>query len=149
MKELSIRNGFPASQALYPAAAAANLMYWIYWKNIKLGLWKAKMACCDDPTELPKMDRRELIRLQEQYGDLVRDLVTEDPEKVILKLLNNSSAYLTELAALRAHHASVRLKAIELLEKSSQSVLEQIVIKEPGSEFGLAAKIRLERLEPR
>lgn len=104
------------------------------------------MACCDDPTELPRMDRRELIRLQEQYGDLVRDLVTNDPEKVILKLLNNSSAYLTELAALRAHHPSVRMKAIDLLEKPSQSVLRQIAQKEPASAFGLAAQARLDAL---
>lgn len=105
------------------------------------------MGCCDDPTELPKMDRRELIRLQEQYGDLVRDLFTEDPERVILKLLNSSNTYLTELAALRAHHASVRLQAIESLEKASQAVLQQIVDKEPESTFGLAAKASLDALE--
>ncbi|MCQ8102856.1 hypothetical protein NP590_01960 [Methylomonas sp. SURF-2] len=104
------------------------------------------MACCDDPTESPKMDRRELIRLQEQYGELVRDLFTEDPEKVILKLLNHSSAYLTELAALRAHHPSIRLKAIDLLEQSSQPVLRQIAQKEPESAFGLAARARLDAL---
>lgn len=104
------------------------------------------MACCDDPTELPKMDRRELIRLQEQYGDLVRDLLTEDPEKVILKLLNHSSAYLTELAALRAHHASVRLKAISTLESSSISALLKIVEREPNGEFGEAAKARIAQI---
>lgn len=105
------------------------------------------MGCCDDPTELPKMDRRELIRLQEQYGDLVRDLFTEDPERVILKLLNSSTTYLTELAALRAHHASVRLKAIESLEKSSRTVLQQIVDREHESTFGLAARMRLDQLD--
>jgi hypothetical protein len=104
------------------------------------------MACCDDPTEPKKLDRRELIRLQEQYGELVRDLLTDDPEKVILKLLNSTDPYLTELAALRAHHASVRLKAIELLDKSSQSVLQQIVHKEADSVFGLAAASRLEQI---
>lgn len=104
------------------------------------------MACRDDPTEPKKLDRRELIRLQEQYGGLVRDLLTGDPEKVILKLLNDTSGYLTELAASRAHHASVRLKAIGLLEKSSLTVLQQIAEKEPNSEFGLAAKARLEKL---
>jgi len=104
------------------------------------------MGCCDDPTELPKMDRRELIRLEEQYGDLVRDLFTEEPEKVVLKLLNTSNSYLTELAALRAHYPAVRLKAIGLLEKNSRVVLQQIVDKEPESEFGLAAKARLEQL---
>ena len=101
------------------------------------------MGCCDDPTEPKKMDRRDLIRLQEQYGDLVRDLFTEDPERVTLKLLNNANTYLTELAALHAHHASVRLKAIAQLEKRSQTVLQQIIQKEPDSEFGLTAKTRL------
>lgn len=104
------------------------------------------MACCDDPTEPKKLDRRDLIRLEEQYGDLVRDLFTEQPEKVILKLLNNSNSYLTELAALRAHYASVRLRAIGLLEKNSRPVLQQIIQKEPQSEFGLAAKARLEQI---
>ncbi|WKJ90481.1 hypothetical protein QZJ86_21140 [Methylomonas montana] len=104
------------------------------------------MACCDDPTEPKKLDRRELIRLQEQYGELVRDLLTDDPEKVILKLLNDASGYLTELAALNAHHASVRLRAIALLEKPSMSILQRIVEKEPDSEFGLAAKSRLEQI---
>ena len=104
------------------------------------------MACCDDPTEPKKLDRRELIRLQEQYGELVRDLLTDDPEKVILKLLNSTNPYLTELAALHAHHASVRLKAIELLDKSSQRELKQIVQKEADSVFGVAAKLKLEHL---
>ncbi|CAD6872020.1 hypothetical protein [Methylomonas fluvii] len=104
------------------------------------------MACCDDPTEPKKIDRRELIRVQEQYGELVRDLLTDDPEKVTLKLLNSTNAYLTELAALNAHHASVRLRAIGLLEKSSLSVLQRIIEKEPESEFGLAAKSRLEQV---
>jgi hypothetical protein len=105
------------------------------------------MACCDDPTEPKKLDRRELIRLQEQYGELVRDLLTDDPEKVILRLLNSTNPYLTELAALRAHHASVRLKAIELLDKSSQAVLQQIVLKEADSVFGMAAKLRMEQID--
>ncbi|MGZ4959444.1 MAG: hypothetical protein ACXV7J_09335 [Methylomonas sp.] len=104
------------------------------------------MACSDDPTEPKKLDRRELIRLQEQYGELVRDLFTEDPERVILKLLNGASGYLSELAALRAYHASVRLRAIALLEKSSLPVLKQIAENEQDSEFGLAAKARLAQI---
>ena len=104
------------------------------------------MACCDDPTESKKMDRRGLIRLQVQYGELVRDLLTDDPEKIILKLLNSSNPYLSELAALRAHHASVRLRAIGLLDKSSQNVLQQIVQKEANSVFGVEAKLRLTHL---
>ena len=104
------------------------------------------MGCCDDPTEPHKIDPRELIREQEHYGELVRELFTDDPEKVILKLLNAANSYLRELAALRAHHPSVRLRAIELLDKKSQTVLEQILQKEPDSTFGLAAKTRLEHV---
>ncbi len=101
------------------------------------------MGCCDDPTEPQKVDPRELLREQEHYGELVRELFTENPEKVLLKLLTSSNSYLRELAALRAHYPTVRLRAIELLDKKSQSVLEQIVQKEPESAFGLAAKHRL------
>ncbi|OHX35634.1 MULTISPECIES: hypothetical protein [unclassified Methylomonas] len=104
------------------------------------------MACRDDPTEPKKLDRRELIRLQEQYGELVRDLMTEDPERVILKLVGRGNAYLTELAALRAHHASVRLRAIALLENPSRTVLQRIAVDEADSEFGKAARVRLETL---
>ncbi|WP_445367619.1 hypothetical protein ACH5Y9_22185 [Methylomonas sp. BW4-1] len=100
------------------------------------------MDCYDDHTE-PKNSTAGICRLQEQYGELVRDLFTEDPKRVILKLLNDSGNYLTELAALNAHHASVRLRAIALLEKSSASILQRILEKEPDSEFGLAAKSRL------
>lgn len=85
--------------------------------------------------------------MQEQYGELVRDLFTEDPERVILKLLNGTSPYLTELAALNAHHASVRLHAIALLENASVAVLQQIVAKQPGSEFAAAAQTRLAQLQ--
>jgi hypothetical protein len=92
------------------------------------------------------MDRRDLIRLQELYGELVRDLLTEDPEKVTLKLLNNTSTYLTELAALRAHYDSVRLKAIAQLQQSSLPVLQRILQIEPDSEIAQAAKRRLEQL---
>ncbi len=104
------------------------------------------MGCCDDPTEPQKIDRRDLIRVQEDYGNLLRDLLTEDPERVILKLLEGSTSYLRELAALRAHHSSVRLRAIRLLDKDSQLVLKQIIDKEPDSIFAQAAKARLEEL---
>lgn len=87
------------------------------------------MACCDDPTEPKKLDRREFIRLQEQYGELVRDLLTDDPEKVILRLLNSTNPYLTELAALRAHHASVRLKAIEFWTSPAKAYYSKLCIK--------------------
>lgn len=98
------------------------------------------MSCCDDPTEPHKIDSRDVIREQEHYGNLVRDLFTDDPEKVILKLLKESTTYLRELAALRAHYPSVRLKAIELLDKNSKAVLDQIIEKEPDSPFVVAAR---------
>ena len=101
------------------------------------------MGCCDDPTEPQKLDRRDIIRAEEHYGNLVRDLFTEPTEKVLLKLLSESNTYLTELAALRAHYPAVRLKAISLLDKQSVVVLRQIVERETGSEFAEAAKGRL------
>jgi hypothetical protein len=104
------------------------------------------MSCCDDPTEIHKVDPRELVREQQHYGNLVRDLFTDDPEKVLLKLLNESNAYLRELAALRAHYPSVRLRAIELLDKKSQAVPDQLIEQEPDSSFGAAAKQRIEQL---
>lgn len=104
------------------------------------------MACCDDPTEPQKINRRDLIRAQEDYGNLVRDLFTEDPEKVILKLLDGSTGYLRELAALRAYHPSVRFRAIGLLDKNSQSVLKQIIDQEADSIFAQAAQSRLDEL---
>ena len=82
-----------------------------------------------------------------RYDELVRDLFTDDPEKVLLKLVNNNSVYLKELAALRASYPSVRLCAIQLLDKKSETVLSQIIGKEPDSEFGQAAKYRLEHID--
>lgn len=101
------------------------------------------MGCCDDPTEPVKVDQRELLRMQEQYGNLVRDLFTDDPEKVILKQLHDANRYLRELAALRAHYPSVRLKAIELLDGDSLSILERIIDQDPESDSGHAAKNKL------
>jgi hypothetical protein len=102
--------------------------------------------CCEDPTEPPKLDPRELLREQKRFDDLILDLFTENPEQVILKQLHNASVYLRELAALRAYHASVRLHAIGLLDRTSESVLKQIIDKEPGSDFAMAAAYRLEHL---
>ncbi|WP_305909626.1 hypothetical protein Q9L42_004460 [Methylomarinum sp. Ch1-1] len=104
------------------------------------------MGCCDDPTEPVKVNRSDLVQVQERYGNLQRELFTGDPEKVMAKELRNANTYLLELAALRAHYASVRKQAIALLEKSSQSVLERISEAEANSEIGLAAKQRLEQL---
>lgn len=103
--------------------------------------------CCSDPTEIPKVDPRDLVREQARYGDLVRELFTSDPEKLMLHELREASTYLRELAALRAHYASVRLAAIALLEESSLSVLQRIIDKELASEIGLAAKEQLQRLQ--
>ena len=103
-------------------------------------------SCCDDPTEPRKIDPRELLREQEHYGNLLRDLFTDNPERVMLKQLHEANAYLRELAALRAYYPAVRLHAIELLDKKSLSVLEQLSHKEPDSQFGIAAKKRIEQL---
>ncbi|PKM12384.1 MAG: hypothetical protein CVV13_05720 [Gammaproteobacteria bacterium HGW-Gammaproteobacteria-3] len=105
------------------------------------------MSCCDDPTEPAKADLRDVARVQTQYGNLVRDLFTDDPEKVILKQLQEANTYLRELAALNAHYPSVRRHAIELLDKKSQSVLEQILVKEADSEFGQLARKQLEHIQ--
>ncbi len=102
--------------------------------------------CCYDPTGPHKIDPRELIREQERYGNLIRDLFTGDPEKILLRLLPDENAYLRELAALRAHYPSVRCRAIELLDARSLSVLEKIAASEPDSQFGQAARNRIERL---
>ncbi len=105
------------------------------------------MGCCDDPTEPVKISRTDVARVQEQYGNLVRDLFTEDPERVMLKLLNESNAYLTELAALNAHYDSVRKHAIATLKKQSIPVLQRIVNKDAETEIGHSARQRIEQLE--
>lgn len=102
--------------------------------------------CCSDPTEIPKVDPRDLVREQTRYGDLVRELFTGDPEKLMLHELREANTYLRELAALRAHYPTVRLAAIALLDTSSLSVLQRIFDKEPNSEIGDAAKVQLQKL---
>lgn len=105
-------------------------------------------TCCHDPTEPPnKVDVRELTRAQMRYDELVRDLFADNPEKVLLKLVNTSSVYLREIAALRAAYPSVRLRAIQSLDKKSLTVLNQIIKKEPESEFAIAAKNQSARFE--
>jgi len=105
------------------------------------------MGCCDDPTEPDKINRTDVARIQQQYGNLLRDLFTSDTEKVILRQLAGTNAYLRELAALNAHYVSVRKQAIELLEKDSVSVLQQIVDKEQATEIGQLAQQRIEYLK--
>lgn len=104
-------------------------------------------SCCHDPTEPPRADPRDVLREQEHYDSLVRDLFTADPERILLKLLNESSAYLRELAALRAHYPTVRLQAIAVLNEKSLDTLERIYQKEPDSSFGAAARQRIEQLK--
>ncbi|MCK5121083.1 MAG: hypothetical protein KAQ91_03825 [Methylococcales bacterium] len=104
------------------------------------------MGCCDDPTEPVKINRADLARAQEQYGNLVRDLFTSDPEKVMLKQLLGANVYLTELAALNAHYESVREQAIKLLKKESLSTLESIVRKSSESNIGITAQQRIDEL---
>ncbi|RLA16372.1 MAG: hypothetical protein DRQ62_16315 [Gammaproteobacteria bacterium] len=103
--------------------------------------------CCNDPTEIPKVDPRDLVREQTRYGDLVRDLLTGDPEKLMLHELRAANTYLRELAALRAHYPTVRLAAIALLEESSLPILQRIVDKEPETEVGIAASAQLQKLQ--
>ena len=101
--------------------------------------------CCSDPTEIPKVDPRDLVREQTRYGNLVRALFTGDPEKLMLHELREASPYLRELAALNAHYPSVRLAAIKLLESASDSVLQRIIDKEQSSAIGLAATEQLQK----
>jgi len=103
--------------------------------------------CCNDPTEIPKVDPRDLVREQTRYGDLVRDLLTGDPEKLMLHELRAANTYLRELAALRAHYPTVRLAAIALLEESSLPILQRIVDKEPETEVSIAASAQLQKLQ--
>jgi hypothetical protein len=102
--------------------------------------------CCEDPTEPRKIDPRELLREQEHYGNLLRDLFTGDPEKLMLKELKGANTYLRELAALRAHYPAVRHYAITILDKESITILERIVDKEPGTEIGILAQKRVAEL---
>lgn len=103
-------------------------------------------TCCQDPTEPNRLDPRELLRAEMRYDELVRDLFTDNPEKVLLKLLGGSSVYLRELAALHAAYPSVRLRAIQLLDKKSEAVLSQIIRDEGENEFGFNAQQRLDNL---
>lgn len=104
-------------------------------------------SCCNDPTEPPRADPRDVLREQVHYDNLVRDLFTGDPERILLRLLNESNAYLRELAALSAHYPSVRLQAIALLNDKSLDTLERICQKEPDNAFGVAALQRIEQLK--
>ena len=104
------------------------------------------MSCCEDPTEIPKLDPRELVREQNRYGNLLRNLLTGDPEKLMLHELREATPYLRELAALNAHYPSIRLAAIGLLKEPSSSILQRIVDKEPSSTIGLAATEQLQKL---
>ena len=103
--------------------------------------------CCNDPTEIPRLDPRDLVREQTRYGDLVRELLTGDPEKLMLHELRTANTYLRELAALRAHYSSVRLAAIDVLDANSLSVLQRILDKEAESEIGLAANAQIQKMQ--
>lgn len=105
------------------------------------------MSCCDDPTEPVKINRTDVARAQEQYGNLMRELFTNDPEKVMLKQVNEASTYLRELAALNAHYDSVKIRAIKLLGKTSISTLQRVANKYPDTEISQCAIQRIEYLE--
>lgn len=102
--------------------------------------------CCDDPTEATKIDPRELIREQNRYGELVRDLLTSDPEKLMLQQLRSANPYLTELAALNAHYVTVRLAAINALESQSQKILQRIIETDSDQKIIDAAQKHLQSL---
>ncbi len=101
-------------------------------------------TCCNDPTEPVKLDPRDLRREQKLHGDLLRDLFTENPEKVMLKQLQSASTYLRELAALRAHYDSVRKQAISMLDNHSVSTLERIVETDEDEEIVKLAEQQLQ-----
>lgn len=102
--------------------------------------------CCTDPTEPLKVDPRDLRREQELHGNLLRDLFTENPEKVMLQQLRTASAYLRELAALNAHYDSVRTQAISLLDSQSITVLERIIKQQASADITQAAELQLQRV---
>ena len=103
--------------------------------------------CCEDPTEAVKVDPRELRQQQQLYGNLLRDLFTSNPESILIQQLQNATPYLRELAALSGFYPSLRLKAIELLEQESLSVLEQLIAQQNPPEITHAAQQRLEFLQ--
>ena len=105
------------------------------------------MSCCDDPKEPAKVDTRELRQDQQHLGHLLRDLVTDNPENVIIRELHQANAYLRELAALKAYSPAIRLVAINLLEQESLSVLERIIVAEAGTEMAKVACQRQQYLE--
>lgn len=102
--------------------------------------------CCTDPTEPLKVDPRDLRREQVLHGNLLRDLFTENPEKVMLQQLRTASAYLHELAALNAHYDSVRIEAIALLDNQSIAVLERIIKQQANADIILAAEQQLKKV---
>ncbi len=102
--------------------------------------------CCTDPTEPLKVDPRDLRREQESHGNLLRDLFTENPEKVMLQQLRTASAYLRELAALNAHYDSVRKQAISLLDRQSIAVLERIIKQQASADITQAAELQLQKV---
>ncbi len=103
-------------------------------------------TCCTDPTEPIKLDPRDLRREQELHGNLLRDLFTEHPEKVMLQQLRTANTYLRELAALRAHYDSVRKQAISLLDSPSIATLERIIKIEVDSDIAKVAQLQLQKI---
>lgn len=79
--------------------------------------------------------------------DLLKTFITSDPEKVLLKQLHTADSELRELAALHGYSPSLRLKAIKLLHKDSNAVLQRIVESNPDSEEAQAAQNRLKQLQ--
>lgn len=80
-------------------------------------------------------------------SELLKALITSDPEQVILKQLRTADIELRELAALQGYSLSFRLKAIALLDQDSSNALQRIVEYNPETEEALAAQDRLKQLQ--
>jgi hypothetical protein len=89
----------------------------------------------------------KINQLQEQQAALLQELITSDPEQVLLKQLHTADIELRELAALQGYSLSLRLNAIKLLHKDSINTLQRIVEYHPDSKEAQAAQSRLKQLQ--
>lgn len=79
--------------------------------------------------------------------ELLKTLITSDPEQVLLKQLHSADIELRELAALHGYSLSLRLKAIKLLHQDSSGVLQGIIENNPDTEEAQAAQHRLKQFK--
>lgn len=76
---------------------------------------------------------------------LLRKLITEDPEQVLLIQLRSADSELREMAALQGYSLSLRLRAIKLLNEDSSNTLQRIAESNPDSEEAQTAQDRLKQ----